>query len=653
MGTPNSSWNSRAASEAWADPFGGQYASMVMPETNPMALRMCEFILHNQGIYRESVRRLNAYFITDLEFDKEASDEAQDKWREFLEDTLDYRQLLQIIGMDLAAYGNSFTSVIPTFSRHLMCPCGRIEMPFRTVASESTFGFDFNDYKFIATCPKCKRRGAWLVHDRRSADHTGFRIKRWSPHDIEIVHEGWGDEKRFIWKIPEDYRRQIRDGKNNLLVLENAPKQVISAVQNNNHLMFEKDFVCHMTECALAGVVNRGWGISKVFTNFRQSFQVQVYKRHNEVLGLDFVMPFRVVTPVPGDKSTGQDILLNQNAGAYMSQIHAMFRRRRIDPAGFHTLPFPVQYQALGGDAKAMVPKDLIDQANDELLNSVGIPAEIYRATLTVQSAPTALRLFEASNRSIPHNFNRWLDFVVNKAGAMLRWEPVKVRLERVTYADDANRQITKLQLGTQGEIAKSDAYKSIGVNYKDTIRQMMNDQQFMAEESAKLQERLDMATQMKQMFQTPPPAGDPSQGGAPAPGGGGGAPGGAPAQGGAPMQPMGQDILADMQQAPNEKISPEDMFSRADALANKLLSLSESEKDSTLRRLAKINPAIHPIVKDMLNRKRRAMRQQGGAQVSQQMFGKASADLAASQDVEKRASDAMQAIRRGRRIIT
>lgn len=654
MGTPNSSWNSRAYSEAWADPFGSTYASLVMPEQNPIALRMCEFIFHNQGTYREAARRLLAYFITDLEFEKDSSDDAQDKWREFLEDTLDYKNLLRIIGMDLMCYGNSFTSVIPTFVRHLMCKCGQVEFPFKTVAYEPNFHFSFDNFQFVATCPRCRHRGAWRVHDRRSADHSGFRIKRWSPHDIEILHENWGDEKRFIWKIPEDYRRQIRDGNRNLLVIEHAPKQVISAVQNNNHLMFEKGFVFHMIEDALAGVVNRGWGISRVLTNFRQSFHVQVFKRHNEVLGLDYVMPFRVVTPVPGDKSTGQDILLNQNAGAYMAQIHAMFRRRRQDPAGFHSLPFPVQYQALGGDAKALVPRELIEQANEELLNSIGVPQDLYRSTLTIQAAPTALRLFEASNKSIPDNFNRWLDFVINKAGSMLRWEPAKVRLERVTYADDANRQITKLQLGTQGEIAKSDALKSIGIRYKDTVRQMMDDQQFLAEQTAKLQDRMDQAAQMKQMFQQAP-AGQPGQ------------PGQDPNQGGqAPQQQQGaggmaapgmagQDILAGLQQGPNEKTSPEDMFARADYLTNQLLGMSESEKDSTLRRLAKIAPALHPIVKDMLDQKRRNMRRQGGQQVSQQLFGKASEArdtlTASAEQVTKQAAAALQRVRAPRRV--
>jgi hypothetical protein len=83
-----------------------------------------------------------------------------------------------------------------------------------------------------------------------------------------------------------------------------------------------------MKENTLAGVRNRGWGISRVLSNFRQAWYVQVLHRYNEAIALDYVIPFRLITPAPGPGSADQarDALLNLNMGGYMPQIQRMLR---------------------------------------------------------------------------------------------------------------------------------------------------------------------------------------------------------------------------------------------------------------------------------------------------------------------------------------
>lgn len=528
-------------------------------------------------------------------------------------------------------YGNSFTSVIPTFTRYVLCPqCKAVEKPLRQMMDEPVFRFKWSNYKFHADCPKCKYSGAWKFYDRPSGQHNGFRIKRWNPHDIELLWEPWTDEIKYIWKIPEEYRRQVREGKNPL-VLEQVPPQVIKAVENNNHLLFERDFIHHMREDALAGVNNRGWGISRVLANFRQAWYVQVLHRYNEAIALDYVIPFRLITPVPGDKSSGADPLVGMNMGGYMSQVHQMLRRRRYNPAGWNTLPFPVQYQAIGGDAKAMAPDTLLNQGNEELLNNLGVPAELYRASLTVQAMPAALRLFEASNSSIPHNFNSFLRFVVRKVGGMLRWEPVTAKLQKVTHADDASRQMTKLQLATSGMASQTTGLRAVGLEYKDEVRQMMDDQKYQADQQMELQEQMDQSAQMKDM-QNPQPQQAPGGGDPAAQGGAGAQPGMAP-----------QSVVAGLPQGPNQQVTPEELLSRAQYVASQLMGMPESQKDSELIKLKKVDPTLHALVRGQMNDMRQQMRTQGGAAMQAQTYGK----QGAARDVQKKASALLARLRR------
>ncbi len=51
--------------------------------------------------------------------------------------------------------------------------------------------------------------------------------------------------------------------------------------------------------------------------------------------------------------------------------------------------PVPLEYKALGGEANQLAPKDLLELALDTLLNSVGVPVELYRGGLTMQPTLT------------------------------------------------------------------------------------------------------------------------------------------------------------------------------------------------------------------------------------------------------------------------
>ncbi len=630
-------WGGSPLAEPFPDPYM-DHASTIMPESMPHALRWCEFVFMNQGTYREAARRMVTYFITDVEL-QDASDDTKTSWKKFLDETLDIKNFLHIVGLDATCYGNSFISVIPTYVRYMLCPrCRTIEKPFRQLVNEPIFKFRWHNFEFCADCPKCSYSGPWRHYERPSGEHNGFRLKRWNPHDIELLFDPWTDEVRYLWKIPEYYRQQIKKGKPDI-VLEHVPTKVLEAVKNDHHLLFEKDFIHHTREDALAGVNNRGWGISKVLTNFRQAYYVQVLHRYNEAIALDYVIPFRLLTPAPGDKNNGGDPLTNMNAGGFMANIHSMLRKRNRNPTGWHTMPFPVQYQALGGDAKALAPDTLIAQGMDTLLNNIGIPAEMFKASLTMQAAPTALRLFEASNTSIPHNFNSILQFIVRKSSSMLRWETVKAKMMRVTHADDANRQMSKLQLSAGGSISQTTGLAAVGVDFKDEIRQMMDDQRFQAEQQAKLQDQMDQSAQMQQMAQQPQP-GQPGQPGQ-------------PQQGGAPMDPnqqpgmAGQSIMAGLPQGPNQQVTPEELLGRAQYMAQQLMGMPESQKDSELIKLKKVDPTLHSLVKSQINDIRQQAKTQGGSQVLAQQFGK-QGEAATTQT---KAASALRKVRNIRRI--
>jgi|GEM_PF-1235076 len=640
--------------EQFPDPFCDM-ASLAMPETIQDALRWCEYILMANGPYRSAVSRVISYFLTDIEIVASGGGDGEDrigreekqKYLDFLNDTLGIKNVLQTVALDYLCYGNSFTTLLVPFRRYLSCPGCALELPLKKVYNTPDFKFTWSNYQFNASCPHCAYTGVWKHIDRRSGESGQIKIKRWSPHQMDILWDPHTDDTSFIWRIPDDYRNLLRKG--HLFHLERASWEIVQAVKNNQALMFDPDVVYHMKEEALAGIRNRGWGISRVLANFRQAWYVQVLHRYNEAIALDYVIPFRVITPQqrPGQGGEINDPVLNINMGSFTSRVQNMLKKRRRDPAAWNVLPFPIEYQALGGDATQLAPKDLLELGMDTLLNAIGVPIQLYKGDLSVQSAPAALRLFEANWSHLVHNLNRFLTKLVDKVAQIMSWEPVSCRLQRVTHADDLNRQMAKLQLMMGGQISRTTGLASVGIEFGEEERRKLEEERITAEATADMQDELEQSALMDEMAMPPQdpaaaggmPPGDPAAaGGMPQmqgmpgamPGGGmpPPAPGGAPAPMGPMGQPMGpggaaQSFAAGQPLIPNKPTTPDEMMGMAVTLAQQAMAMPESQKDSFLIQLKKEDNTMHALVKSQLDDMRQDAQQRGGEMLMQQEYGK------------------------------
>lgn len=632
--------------EHFPDPFCDM-ASLAMPESIRDALLWSEYIIMANGPYREALRRVISYFITDITIvaagDKPVGREERKKYEDFLNDTIGIKDVLADVALDYLTYGNSFTSILVPFRRYLACgndDCG-LELPLKRVANTPQFKYSFSNYEFRATCPHCGYSGKWRHIDRRSGESGKIRVKRWNPHFIDVRYDMHSTDREYLWRIPDVYRNQIRRGE--LFQLEHADWEIVEAIAKNEHLLLDPEVIYHMHESTLAGL-DYGWGYSRTLTNFRQAWYMQVLHRFNEAIALDYIIPFRVITPQPRPGGSGgagggeiQDPALTINMGDFVSRVNAMLAAHRRDPARWNVMPVPVQYQALGGEASQLAPKELLELALDTLLNSVGVPVELYRGGLTAQAAPAALRLFEANWSHLTHKLNRFLAKVVEKLSQVLHWEPVVARLQRVRVADDINRQMAILQLMMGGQISKSTGLEGLQLVFEDEARRKLEEEQVEAEVTQKAQEEMEQAADLSSIISPTPIQQMVSGQGI---GGAGGAPPGDPAAAGAPpggpavppMGPMGapqgpggaaQQFAAGQPISPNQPITLEELDSIAETHAAQMAGMPDSQRRSALIRLRQTSEALHALVKSKLDRVQQDAALQGREMVMQQQYGK------------------------------
>ena len=605
------------------DPFS-DVASMYVPTDYKSLLRWAEKIWFSNGAYRSAMRRVVAYFLTDIQISNVSPDEAE-KWRNYLLKTLRVVSFLQEIMEDRLAYGSAFFSFYRPFVRILICQTPKCNARFRLseVYENPVFNFEFSIPDFIATCPNCKKRGSWIIDDREDNTEKKLRLIKWSVHQVETIHCPISGKSRYYYRIPESYRYFFKQKKPQLLHLENVPHEMLKAMAKNQVYLFEDDEIYHMREKTLSGIDHNGVGIPRALSVYKDIFDMQVLRKQHESIYLDFVVPWRVISPAPQAVPVGGNEAgpLSVIDGAdFFAQIREMIARRRLDPNDIAIAPAPVQYQVFGADANQIAPVNLLEYTRDNLLNNAGVVAELYRGSLQLQAAPVALRLFESEWRPFVEDADAALAWIVRKAADILTWQPAQAQFKRVTVADNLEKLALVAQLTAQGIISPGQLLEDLGgYNWYQQQRRLAEEARYQAKMQSKLQQEAEqegLATQLS-MVQAPPPEQQAAAGGAPPPmgmppdgGGGGGmppAPGGA--QGGSPVAAYLASVGTNVPQ------SLDQLSADAEMLASQINQLPETLRRSEIRQLRQANEPLANLTLMKMQQQRAQVRQEAGNQ--------------------------------------
>lgn len=498
-------------------------------------------------------------------------------------------------------YGNSFTTVYLPFNRVLICSKCSLTRAMETVKD---FQFDLQKLEFKVECPACKTSTTHTHKDLRSMDESGINIIRWNHHEIQLIHDFMSGSTEFIWIISPDLREHIRRGRT--FWIRKMPWEVVKAVRDNAHFKFGNQVLFHMKEDTIAGVRNRGWGIPRLLALFKDVYYLQILKRFNEAFALDYIMPFRMITPA---KATGADPLMQYDLSDFNAQMQSMIREHRKDPAGYHVLPFPVQYQTMSGEGAQMSPFQLIKQGSMDLMNATGVPIDLFQGSMQLNCAPTALRLFQATWPHLVSALNSWLQWFVDKISEVFGWEHVKVRLQPVTYADDLDRKGMLINLAASQQVSKQTAFASMGVDPKEEQRRMLEETRMQNDTQKEFEQDEAQKAELQQLSETgaagagqqSPMAMDPGQAG---------------------VQPMGGQPGLQMPGQGPGPVTPGEVMSQADQLAQQLMAMPEGARKGQLINLKRTNPMLHGVVKQKMVDMTQQAASMGVAQMRQQAQG-------------------------------
>lgn len=565
------------AASKYPNPFC-DIASMYIPQNLNDAFEWTEFLMLTMAPFMAVTKRVVSYFLTEIDLDCEAGDDVIDKYEDLLMNKIHIMEKLQAIGIDYFTYGNSFSSLYFPFNRFLVCPKCGMWYHCKTVQYE----FDPVGTRFKCKCKKCGYEGDFEPHDLPDRGNTGdVRVIRWNPKRMHIKVNPISGKCQYEYDLEPEFVERVRQGRR--LFVDSTPIDILEACAqseqqkdtNMHRFIFNEDAVHHMKEPGLAGLRNmHAWGMPPMLPYFKLAYYIQLLRRYDEAIALDFIIPFRILFP-QFNGPQGQDALTAVSMQTFISAMQSMIAKKRMNIATYEVAPFPVGYQMVGGEAKQLAPKDNIQEALNELLSAMGFPQELFTGNLTLQAAPVALRLFERQFNVLVDNFNIIIQWMLDRVSAHFRWEPAKGRLSSITLADDIERKGMQLQAAAGMDVSKSTAYKALGLDYLDEQEKLINEQKEIQD--------LQMKAMLDQQAETENGEGN-------APGAGN-----------------------------NPATTPGDMYSAAQDMTQQLLGMTHTQRRQYLAKVKQTNPTMHALLLQMLEEARRGMASQGQQMIMQQ----------------------------------
>lgn len=432
---------------------------------------VCRLIWFRSPEYRMAAWRTIAHFTGDIDFVGSQSGDKKERnnFRDYLREQLGLNTHQQESGADWACYGNGFSRIYFPFNRFLLVPTdnGNAELSVDQVQIEK---YDSVNVKYVIQDPtrqhlNAKQRRVISVDfvDRRALDMNRISLCQIDPALVYIQFAERNRQVRIAERFRPELITSVKAGE--LWNVNTTPLEQLRAISKEMDYLYNAGEVFHMRAPCISGVSNGGWGVPEILANYGNIHQLQVVRKTDESIGLDYVLPMRVVYPDIQNNSNLTGYANAPDMQMYAAEMKDMLRRRRDDPFLIQGLPFRVGYQEISGNGRQFLSKDIHEWHVHAMLNGAGFPAEVYTGSMNVQTIPVALRLFENTWQWFSRMLNLQLKWVTQNILDYMGMEPMQVRLAPPSIARDEGRRQIMLQLAAGGEFSRATALRELGVD--------------------------------------------------------------------------------------------------------------------------------------------------------------------------------------------
>ena len=441
------------------------------PENIRDIFKWCVNFYRSSGFLREVIDKISRYPVTTVE----VTGDHDSFWNKLLNDDLNIREVIVRLNTNKNNFGNVFVSVIPLFKRYLKCPkCHAYHNhPI------DKMDYTFRNFKFYSKCKNsikdgeeekaCKYQGEMEVYDEYPcAENTdiaaNINIKIWPTQSMHIKQNSVTGRTKIYYKLSKLEYEGINKG--DKFILETMPYDFIEAVKmygKSAAVELEQDKTFWYKTEDIEETNPTGFGLPFYFSAWKTMFQIFIHRKAQECIVSDHMLPYRVLYP---EQQGNTDPIGSIDLAQWRQSISAMIHRWYNDPNEIGELPFPVGFQQLGGQGKAMSLTAEIQDLHKSLLIETGIPPELIFGGMSWSGSSVTLRMLENRFMYETNCDNHFLKKLTKFIAAHFkRKEPADVKLSPFRMADDIAKANMFLGLAAQGKISYQRALGVLGEN--------------------------------------------------------------------------------------------------------------------------------------------------------------------------------------------
>lgn len=583
---------SMAAAEASPSPF-------ILPSRDEMPMNLvtamdyCRFLYYATPMYRAVSKRVVGHFVTQLDFRGIiGSPTEREEFAQFFEEDLNGLNEIRLMGEHERCFGNAFMRIHFPFVRTLVDRRSTLGLYNLSMFPEELVKFDLDTLTYevpdplrsdlaVNKRPKIKM----TFRDTPGKDYSKIRIRHLDPRYCKLRYSETSGRSQVQYSFVPEFKAKIRRGV--LHEVNETPLSMLQAVKNNQDYLFDDEAIYHLKNPAIVGISKEGWGIPEILAQFPNIHKIAVYDRIDEAVGLDYMLPLRIMSP---DLSGMGDNRNHMIADEWVPAVRRMVSEQRGDRTRIHGFPFAFTYQELGGQGKQLSPKDVKEYEVNHLLNCVGYPMDLFQGSLALQQIPAAIRLFESSFSHVRDGLSGAVKFAVTKISNYMYNEPFDATLRPSSVADDIERRSLIFNLYSAGEIPRRVAFDGLALGDEpgklkvERAKEDMEQERQLAELQAEEQRRAQLGSLNDLLTQQ-------SEGG----GDDGSITGAGPS------------------------MTPTDLRAQAEQLATEWRGIpQDGQRAQAMQQVRSVNPDLYAVAKDILEQMRRADASAGRAQGNQ-----------------------------------
>lgn len=443
------------------------YLTGFVPRKLKDLFKWAEYLgFHSAHVYGV-VRKFGEYPITRFIYES-TSEEEKTRHKKLFEENLRLKGFLTLVSYDVWLYGNAFVSVYEPIKRELVCPhCGTKED-----ISAAKYKFNLSKLEFTHNCKQCKRQGVISkVEDYKLRDPSKITLIRFDPKLIDIEHNRITGESVYYYQIPRDDVSKVRAG--NKTFIDHMPLEILRAMQERKTFKFGAGALYHLKMPGPAGVQAQ-WGFPPITSAIKNFLFTAVLRRANEAIALEHITPFRIIHPLA---ASGQgDPITTIPLDRWKLEMERNMRLFRRDPLRIQFSPVPVGVQNIGGEGRALLTLGELQEAEKNIVLSLGVPMEFLSGGLGQTRGEITLRMIENQLQTHIENLNALVQWIEQKAAAFMGWASIKMRLADFKMLDDVENKQLKIQLWQSQLLSNSTLAEMIDLDLDHERKQRRED---------------------------------------------------------------------------------------------------------------------------------------------------------------------------------